>query len=180
MINLRSKITQKVLGYFYLHEDAEMYINEMARRFDLDSGNLTRKLEELESQGILKSEWKGAQRYYSLDKKFSLYQEYKKIIKKTVGFEEILRVSLKSLAGIQQVVVFGSYAADKMDQKSDIDVLVIGDHDTVELQKVIARIQRTIDREINCISMTGKEYREKQNKDPFLKSLKNKPHLDLL
>ncbi len=180
MINLRSQITQKVLGYFYLHEDAELYINEMARRFGLDSGNLTRKLEELESQGVLKSQWKGAQRYYALNKGFSLYQEYKKIIKKTVGFEEILRASLKPLAGIQQAVVFGSYAADRMDQKSDIDLLVVGDHGTVELQRLIARIQKTIDREINCISMTGEEYREKQKKDPFLKSLKSKPHLDLL
>lgn len=180
MINLRSKITQKVLGYFYLHEDAEMYINEMARRFDLDSGNLTRKLEELEGQGILKSQWRGAQRYYSLDKGFSLYQEYKKIIKKTVGFEEVLRASLKPLAGIQHAVVFGSYAAGKMDQKSDIDLLVVGDHDTLELQRQIARLQKSIDREINCISMTAKEYREKQKKDPFLKSLKSKPHLDLL
>ena len=180
MINLRSQITQKVLGYFYLHEDAELYINEMARRLGLDSGNLTRKLEELESHGILKSQWKGAQRYYALNKRFSLYQEYKKIIKKTVGFEEILRASLKPLAGIQQAVVFGSYAADRMDQKSDIDLLVVGDHNTVELQRLIARIQKTIDREINCISMTGEEYREKQKKDPFLKSLKSKPHLDLL
>ncbi len=180
MINLRSKITQKVLGYFYLHEDAEMYINEMARRFGLDSGNLTRKLEELEGQGILKSQWKGAQRYYALNKEFSLYQEYKKIIKKTVGFEEILRASLRSLAGVRQAVVFGSYAADRMDQKSDIDLLVVGDHSTVELQRLIARIQKTIDREINCISMTDTEYREKQKKDPFLKSLKSKPHLDLL
>lgn len=180
MINLRSKITQKVLGYFYLHEDAEMYINEMARRLGLDSGNLTRKLEELEGQGIFKSQWKGTQRYYSLDKGFSLYQEYKTIIKKTVGFEETLRVSLKSIAGIQQAVVFGSYAADKMDQKSDIDLLVVGDHNTVEMQRLIARIQKTIDREINCISMTGTEYREKQKKDPFLKSLKNKARIDLL
>ncbi len=91
-----------------------------------------------------------------------------------------MRVSLKSLAGIQQAVVFGSYAADRMDPKSDIDLLVVGDHNTVELQRLIARIQKTIDREINCISMTGKEYREKEKKDPFLKSLRNKPHLDLL
>lgn len=180
MINLRSQITQKVLGYFYLHEDAEMYINEMARRLGLDSGNLTRKLEELESQEILKSQWKGAQRYYSLNKGFSLYQEYKKIIKKTVGFEETLRASLISLPGIRQAVLFGSYAADQMDQKSDIDLLVIGDHDTVELQRIIARMQKSIDREINCISMTGKEYREKQKRDPFLKSLKDKARIDLL
>lgn len=180
MINLRSKITQKVLGYFYLHEDVEMYINEMARRLGLDSGNLTRKLEELENQGILKNQWKGTQRYYSLNKEFSLYQEYKKIIKKTVGFEKILGASLKTLVGIQKAVVFGSYAADRMDQKSDIDLLVIGDHETVELQRIIARIQRSIDREINCISMTGKEYREKQKRDPFLKSLKNKARIDLL
>jgi predicted nucleotidyltransferase len=180
MVSFRSKITQKVLGHFYLHENAEMYINEMAGRFKLDSGNLTRKLEELEKEGLLKSRWQGAQRYYSLNPGFPLYQEYKRIIQKTVGFEETLRIALRDLAGIEQAVIFGSYAADQMDQKSDIDLLVIGRHSTVDLQKKIAQIQKTMNREINCISMTGPEFQARQKKDPLLKSIQTKANIRLL
>ena len=80
MIALRSKITQKILGYFFLHEGSAMYVNEMCRRFGSDRGNSVRKLKELEEEGILKSEWKGNQRYYSLNPSFPLRREYKRII----------------------------------------------------------------------------------------------------
>ncbi len=94
MIILKSKIAKVVLGYFILHEGAEMYINEMARKFKLDSGNLTRKLAEFEKEGIFKSRLSGKQKYFSINKSFPLLKEYKKIIQKTVGFEYILKESL--------------------------------------------------------------------------------------
>ena len=128
MLSLRSKIVQSVLGYFMLHEEAELYVNEMARRFSLDDGNLARKLKELEQEGILKSRLRGKERYYSLNESFPLLKEYKKIILKTVGFEEILNNALKHLKGIEKAYLFGSYAEDKMDVSSDIDLVVVGKH----------------------------------------------------
>ncbi len=47
MLNLRSNITQRVLGYFMIKQDVESYVNDLARNLHLDSGNLTRKLLEL-------------------------------------------------------------------------------------------------------------------------------------
>src|SRR3989338_208336 len=102
MMSLRSKITQKVLGYVMLHDGGEMYVNEMSRRFNVDRGNLTRKLAELEADGILTSDWKGNQRYYRLNREFPLLEEYKKIILKTVGFEHSLRETLSKISGIKQ------------------------------------------------------------------------------
>jgi len=55
LISIKSKITKSVLSYFMLHEGAEMYVNELARRFNLDNGNLSRKLNDLEIEGLLKS-----------------------------------------------------------------------------------------------------------------------------
>jgi len=47
MINFRSKnFLQKVLSYFLLNSEEEMYVNEMARKFAVDRGNLVRKLTE--------------------------------------------------------------------------------------------------------------------------------------
>lgn len=171
MINLRSKITEAVLSYFFLHSDAEMYVNEMAERFSLDSGNLTRKLSELERAGLLKSRVSGKQRYYSSNRKFPLYAEYKKIILKTVGIEHQLREVLEDFGSVKKAFIFGSYARNKMDNLSDIDLFVISSQSTMDLYKVISKIEKTIDRQINITSMDEKEFLKKKKTDPFVSTI---------
>ena len=180
MLSLRAKNTQKILSYFFLHEGNELYVNEMCRRFGLDRGNLVRKLKELAEEGILRSEWKGNQRYYSLNPSFPLFKEYKKIFVKTLGFEPAVKGILKEIPGIRKALLFGSYAQDKMDPSSDIDLLVVGLHDTIELQKRIARLQKTLDREINVISMSPEEYERKRRTSPLLKSIQARKTVPLL
>ena len=53
MFNFKSKIAEKLLGYYFVNADAGHYINELARMLSLDPGNLDRKLKELEKEGIL-------------------------------------------------------------------------------------------------------------------------------
>ncbi|MBI3332910.1 MAG: nucleotidyltransferase domain-containing protein [Candidatus Omnitrophica bacterium] len=171
MLNLRSKIAQKVLSHLALHERSEMYVNEMCRRFVVDRGNLVRKLKEMEGEGILLSQWKGSQRYYRLNPSFPLIREYKKIILKTVGVEHSLGEALRRIPGVREAVLFGSYAQDRMEVSSDLDLLVVGTHDTVDLQRAIAGIQKEIDREINVISMSPEEYKRKRATEPLLRSI---------
>jgi len=180
MLSLRAKNTQKILNYFFFHERSELYINEMCRRFGLDRGNLVRKLKELEEEGILRSEWKGNQRYYSLNTSFPLFKEYKKIFVKTMGFEPAVKGLLKEVPGVKKALLFGSYAQDRMDVSSDIDLLVVGTHDTIELQKKIAGVQKTMDREINVVSMSPAEYERKRRTSPLLKSIRTKKTILLL
>ncbi len=171
MISLRSKITQRVLNHFILQDGAESYVNDLARVLDVDTGNLTRKLLELEKEGILKSRWQGSQRYYSLNKLFPLFQEYRNIVLKTIGFEQTLRGLLLNIQGIKEAYIFGSYAKGQMDSHSDIDLLVVGGHDTIDLQRSIARLQKTIQRDLNVVSMSPQEYQKKKKTDPLLKSI---------
>ena len=180
MISLKSKITQAALGYYMFHEQAELYVNEMARLLSLNQGNLDRKLKELEKEGLLKSEIRGRERYYSLNPTFPLLQEYKKIILKTVGFEQNLKHLLQDVKGLTHAYLFGSYAQNKMDLSSDIDLLVIGNHSSIDLQKKIAEIQKSMSREINIVNMSPREYEEKQKKDPFLKSILRKKKIQLI
>lgn len=180
MVSLRSKISQKVLSYFMLQQGAETYVSNLSRSLHIEVGNLTRKLNELEKEGILKSRWQGNQRYYSLNKDFSLFKEYKNIVLKTIGLEQILKTSLNKISGIKKAVIFGSYAQDKMDSHSDIDLLVIGDHSTIDLQRAVADIQKSIQREINAVSMSFQEYTQKKGKAPFLKSVEAKKSIKII
>jgi len=172
MVSLKSKVTQNVLSYFFLHEDNSLYVNEMARLFNLDRGNLIKKLKSLEKEGILSSEFRGNQKYFLLNKRYPLLEEYKKIILKTIGFEKNIQQLLGSFKNIKEAYIFGSYAKNKMDLSSDIDLLIIGEQDTIELQSKISRLQERINREINVISMGEEEFqRKKKNKDPFIENI---------
>ena len=180
MLSLRSKITQKILNYFMLKPGQENYVNDLARILNLESGNLTRKLLELEKEGILKNRWQGSQRYYSLNKDFPLLKEYKNIILKTVGFEQMLKTALKKIPGIKKAVVFGSYAQNQMDSHSDIDLLVVGNHSTVELHRSITPVQKMVHRDINIISMSTQEYSNKKKNDSWLQSIETKKTVNLI
>lgn len=179
MISLRSTITQEVLSFFFAHEEASLYVNELARRLGLDSGNLTRKLIELEKEGLLRSELKGHQKYYSLNPTFPLLNEYKQIVLKTVGLERKLSEALKELPGIKRAFLFGSYAENKMDTFSDIDLMVIGDHSSLELQKRMSELQKKMNRDINVINLTEQEFKNRKKSDPLIKSVLSKPKISL-
>lgn len=163
-----------------LHEHAEMYVQEMARKLRLDDGNLARKLRELEREGILAGQDRGRERYYSINKDFPLLKEYKQIVLKTAGLEGILRNLLQSIPGVEEAFLFGSYAKNQMDPMSDIDLLVVGDFDTVELRKKLSRVQETLSREINLISLGKAEYKKRKKQDLFIQSLQKSKKVKLL
>jgi len=169
MFTLNSKVTKKLLGYFYLHEHQSLYVNEMERQFGVDKRNLVKKLRELSAQGILVNEKKGKEIYYALNKKYPLFAEYRKIILKTYGIENDIKEILRRVKGIEEAYIFGSYAKNKMDAHSDIDVLVIGDADTLVLQKKVAALQSGLEREINLVNIDRNDLNKRvAGKDPFI------------
>lgn len=169
MISLRSELTKKLLNYFFINPEESLYINELSKKLNLDKRNLVKKLKELEKNGILKSQPRGNLKFYSLNQNYPLYEEYKKIILKTVGLEERLRHITREIEGVKEAYIYGSYAKNKMDVHSDIDLLVIGSHEMVILQKKLNTLQKEIDREINSVSMDEREFKKRIEKsDPFI------------
>lgn len=167
--SLKSKIVREVLNYFFLHSEDSLYLNELVRKLKLDKRNLVKKLKELEEAGLIRSEKRGNQKYYFLNKKFPLYKEYRNIVMKTIGLEGKLKNILRNIKGIKKAYIYGSYAKDRMDAFSDIDLLVVGNHDTIVLQGEISKLQKEIDREINVVSMGEREFNlKKKSKDPFI------------
>ena len=181
MLSLRSEITKKLLNYFFLNPADSLYVNELARTLNLDKRNLVKKLKQLEEEKILKSENRGNLRLYAIDKKYPLYKEYRKIILQTVGFEGVLRKILESVEGIKEAYVYGSYAKDKMDSYSDIDLLVVGRHSIIALQRKISQLQREINREINVVNMGDGEFSKRiKGKDPFLSGILKEKHVKVI
>ncbi|MBU1121904.1 MAG: nucleotidyltransferase domain-containing protein [Candidatus Omnitrophica bacterium] len=178
MISLISQVTVKVLNYFFINPQESLYIKELVVKFDLDKRNLVKKLRELETEGILRSERRGNLKLYSINKRYPLYREYEKIILKTVGVEAKLKKIVRQIQGVKRIYIYGSYASRKMGVYSDIDLLVVGEHDIMLLQKELSNLQRELDREINVINMEEKEFeKRRENRDSFILDILKKKHI---
>lgn len=180
MLSLRSKVTRRVLTFFFTNPHQDLYVNEMAALLGVDKRNLVKKLRELESLGLMRSEARGNLRLYSVNPSYPLYREYKRIFQKTVGVEAKLREVVSLTPGVKRAYIFGSYARDAMQTHSDIDLLVVGDHSVVTLQKELNKIQSEIDREVNCVHMNEDDYRRREeSQDPFLRDVFAHPTIEL-
>jgi predicted nucleotidyltransferase len=96
-----------------------------------------------------------------------------------VGIEEQIKSALRPVKGIEQAIIYGSYAKGAMDAESDIDVLLIGEHRPREAVKHINPISKQSGRKINLVNMTPEEY-EVKRKEPFLTQVLNEKHIRLL
>ena len=169
MISLRSKVAIKLLDYYFLNPDAQAYINELARILELDPKNTETKLKEFEKEGLFKSEFRGKERYFFLAKDNPILEHYRQIFLKTYGIEKRLKDMLRGINGLKEAYLFGSYANSSMDSSSDIDILAIGSHSVLELQRVAAKLQKDVGREFNIMNLSQKEFEaKKRNKDPFI------------
>ncbi len=172
MFNFKSKITEKLLGYYFINPESRHYINELSRILDVDPGNLIRKLKELERDGIFTSEEQGNMRYYFLNKDYPLLEEVKKAFGISHGFEKKLTDLLVGLKGLQEVYIFGSYSKGSFGPDSDIDLLIIGNHSSIESNRRLYKLSKEINREINTVDMTEKEYLlKKKSGDDFIKNI---------
>lgn len=176
MLKIRSELEKKILSYFFTNPKKSVYINELASILDADPGNLFRKLKEIENKKWLVSERKGKEKYYTLNMKFPLLKEIKKIFESEHGFTFRLKKALEKLKGLDEAYIYGSYVGGKMAAESDIDILLIGDHSAMEAGALIRPLEKNIGREINIIDMTKEEIKlRKRKKDEFIKDIFNNP-----
>ncbi|MBU4369192.1 nucleotidyltransferase domain-containing protein [Patescibacteria group bacterium] len=172
MFQFRSKITIKILGYFFLNPQKTNYVNELANLLSLDVGNLFRKLKELEGEGILYSEKRGNQKYYGLNKNYSLLKEMKRMYNAKYGVVGILKEKLKKIKKLDEAYIFGSYAKGNFQQESDVDILLIGEHSSLKAKLEILPLEKTIGREINIIDISMEELKLRRKKnDDFIKNI---------
>ena len=181
LFSRRSRIKNKILGYFFLNGERKAYVNELARFFESDPKNVYRALILLEKEDILRSEFRGKERYFFSNRENPLYNTYKNLFLKTAGLEFVLRERLKNIRRLSEVYIFGSYAQNNLSEKSDIDILMVGEHNSLEAQKILYKIQKESGREINAVHIKpGDLEKKKKSGDQFITEIFKKPMIKIL
>lgn len=164
-----------ILGLFYSNPNKDYYFREIARIIGKKPGVFQQDLNNLEKKGVLRSYFRGKQRYFELNKNYPLYKELRSIIFKTTGIEGELRKLVNSFSKIKSAFLFGSFVTGKTDELSDIDLLVAGLPNIEEFSQKIRNLEKKFDREINYIIFSPNEYKKKiDKKDPFLSEVLKK------
>lgn len=180
MLDLKkSKLREKLLVYYFSNPEAEHYIRELAQLLEVDHANLSRELDNLEKQGVFISHESGKQKYFQLNKRNPIFKELKGIIFKTIGIEGALRETFEALSDVNLAIIYGSFAQGKEDKISDVDLLVVGDISLERIGGKIDDLEKKLQREINVIIYSPKEFLRKKKIDAFLKSILGKKYIVL-
>jgi predicted nucleotidyltransferase len=171
----KSRLRNKILLHFFTNPDDEKYLREIAIILGEDPGNLSKEMSKLEKEGIFLSADRGKQKYFSLNKKYPLFEELKSIIFKTIGIQGSLYKIVNEVVGIIFAFIYGSFAKSEESALSDIDLCLIIDigyfNENIFLEK-INDLENRISREISYIYYSEKEwYRMVKEKDSFILSI---------
>jgi len=179
---LFTEYRSRVLGLLLLRPERSYYLREIARLTATVPGTLKREMDKLQEVGLLTVKNVGNQHHYQANLECPIYEDLANVLRKTSGLSDVLMDALLPLSEkIQTAFVFGSLASGKINAKSDIDLMLIGEIGYAELIPVLHPLQAQLRREINPKIFAVKEW-SKLVKDngAFIRDVLRKPKLFII
>lgn len=153
-----SKTRIDLLKLFLLNPDVSFYQRQIEQKTHLPIRAIQREIHNLHAIGLLIERVSGNRKYYSLNKSHPIRNELKNIILKSSGIKEILSKHLANHKDIDLAFIYGSFAKNKENILSDIDLFVIGDISSRSLSSIFNEEKLSIGREINFNLYSRKEF----------------------
>lgn len=169
-----------ILEIYFKHPEKTYYFRELGRILGKEPGFFQKDINNLVSRGILESEYQANSRFFKLNKNHPLYKELKTIFFKTLGAKGKLKSVLGKMQNIKIAFIFGSFAQEKEDSYSDIDLMIIGNPNEDQLIAAISKLEDQIDREINYHIFSPSDWEEKIKEDSFLENILTQPKIFLV
>lgn len=174
-----SKTRVKLLQLFYANPNRSFYVREITRKIDEQINSVRRELANLLNIGIITSDNSNNKLYYEVNQKYEFYQPLRTIFGGTVtpgkatvtpapdtatiaGAEQ----TFKPLAHVDLVLFTGQLTRD---DRSGIDVLLVGSVGQAQAAKYIAELEAQESKELRYVILTEDEFEYRQKiKDRFL------------
>jgi predicted nucleotidyltransferase len=176
-----SKVRIELLNTFFLHPEKSFYLRELERITGEDYKNVSTELKNLESLGFLTSRKSGNLKYFQVNRGFLIYPELKSIFFKVRGAPGLLKQVLSKGPEIEYAFIYGSFAAGTENEKSDIDLMVIGKMPLENLLKRLREPEKLLGRDINPSLFQMSEIKQRlKDQDPFIGRVMAEPKIMLI
>jgi len=176
-----SKTRVTLLSELVMNSEKRFYMRELSRGLNIPYGMLHREVKNLVMLGILSEEKKGKVTLLSVNKELPYYTELKGLIMKTAGLGDLMKNALSKLKGIRYALVYGSFASGEEAERSDIDLLLVGDISEEDILKAVSQVEKDVAREVNYILWSEKEFSKRvMSRHQLLVDIAGKPIIMLI
>lgn len=102
-------------------------------------------------------------------------------MKRTDGVAEEIKMALENVPGIQYAFMYDSFATNQADHGREVDIIVLGGPDLVEMDEVISWAEERLGRPFFITSFTVREFQERiKVKDEAILRALQRPKIMLL
>ena len=161
----------KVLSEFFDYPRDEFYAAELAKKTGISTPSMVRYLGGLYKHGFLERKELGRTRLYRLNMNPFLRQLKISYNVERVFCSGLLQYILENTSGLNAVVLYGSWAKGANTNDSDIDLLVVCDKNSIDLEKLEKIVKRRVDMKVMKMSKWLKQ--KDKNRGFYLEVLIN-------
>lgn len=164
-----SATRQKLVAIFFSAPQEIFYVRQLVRSTDEEINSVRRELENLKNADIVLSEARGNRLFYYPNPNSPLFNNLLVLANKTSGLAQSLAVDKNQIGHLKMLLYSYDFMLGKNNNKSSIDLIIIGDVSLKEIESHISKEQERRNREINYMVMDKNELQlRKRKRDPFL------------
>ena len=153
---ITSKTRINILMRLFLNPDQQAYLRELSREFSASPSVIKEELSNLSECGLLNQKRNGRQILYSANTKHPLFPELHSMVRKALGMEQILDSIISRLGSLKLALLIDDYAEGR--DTGIIDLVLVGDVDRENLQDLVEKTERYINRKIRYLILSEAEY----------------------
>jgi len=168
LLDFRKFVGCKILEYFLSHPTQKKYLNELAKELAVSPRSIKIYCDLFEKDGIIKREITGNVHLFSTNNNHYRVQEMKRAYIANLLAEHHIETIQQTCISF---AVYGSHASGLNDERSDLDLLIIGDEHQINKDSILT-LQKTLDKEIQLTILSLIQWETmKKNDDPFAKAI---------
>ena len=146
---ISSKTRIKLLLKFFLNSDNISYLRGLEQEFGESTNSIRLELNRFEKSGLLTSFNEGNKKFFRANVLHPLFSDIHNIVKKHIGFDQIILNILEKVGELKEVYVLGAFARGI--DSPVIDLMLIGDINKAYFIQLSEKVEKLIDRRIRYI-----------------------------
>lgn len=154
-----SKTRVKLLHLFFSNPNRSFYVREITRKIDEQINSVRRELANLLSIGIISSDSNNNRLYYEVSQKYQHYEALKSIFTHMEESEHIQpndqEKDFRDLGLVKIVYLLGKFVREP---NHPVDLLIVGDVNQTKLDKLISKIEKENQFEVNYAVMSENDF----------------------
>jgi DNA-binding transcriptional ArsR family regulator len=152
---ISSKTKVNILVKLFLNPAMKAYLRELASEFEVSTNSVRTELNNLTRHKVLVSERDGRNVYYRANTAHPLFPELSSVVRKITGIDRLVNSVIERLGNLQEAYLTGDYAQGK--DTGVMDIILIGNINRVQLDDIIRKTERYLDRKIRPLVLSRKE-----------------------